>query len=89
MRSLGVREVPTIVGPAECGNPAGITPREIEVLRLLAEGLRDADIADRLVVSLRTVHHHTASLRRKLDASSRTAVVAAATRQGLLDGWYP
>ena len=53
--------------------PAGLTAREVEVLRLLAEGLSDAQIAERLVISRRTVHGHLRSIYGKLDVSSRTA----------------
>jgi ATP/maltotriose-dependent transcriptional regulator MalT len=56
--------------------PAGLTGREIDVLRLLAQGLSDAQIADHLVISPRTVNRHTTSLYGKLGVSSR----AAATR---------
>jgi DNA-binding CsgD family transcriptional regulator/tetratricopeptide (TPR) repeat protein len=84
LRAVGVRDLPRLTGPAAPDNHVQITPREHEVLLLLADGLRDADIAGRLVISLRTVHHHVASLRAKLDAPSRTAAVAAATRLGLL-----
>jgi predicted ATPase/DNA-binding CsgD family transcriptional regulator len=57
----------------------GLTTREVEVLALVAEGLTDAEVADRLVVSLRTVHAHLRSIYRKLDVHSRTA----ATRHAL------
>ena len=56
--------------------PAGLTAREVEVLRLLAQGWTDAQIAEHLVISPRTVNHHTTSLYSKLGVSSR----AAATR---------
>ena len=51
---------------------------------LLADGLRDADIAERLVVSPRTVHHHVSAIMGKLDAGTRSVAVAAAARLGLL-----
>ena len=53
--------------------PAGLTAREVEVLRLVATGLTDAQVAAELVVSLRTVHSHLHTIYRKLDVSSRTA----------------
>ena len=61
-----------------------LTDRELQVLRLLAEGLSNQAIADRLVVALGTVKSHTASLYRKLDVTSRTQAVARATDLGLL-----
>jgi DNA-binding NarL/FixJ family response regulator len=59
--------------------------RETEVLGLLADGLRNADIAARLVLSRRTVDHHVASILRKLDARTRGEAVAAAVRLGVLE----
>jgi DNA-binding NarL/FixJ family response regulator len=56
--------------------PAGLTAREVEVLRLVAQGLTDAQVAERLVVSTHTVHAHLRSSYGKLEVSSR----AAATR---------
>jgi DNA-binding CsgD family transcriptional regulator/tetratricopeptide (TPR) repeat protein len=80
-RRLGVR------GPraATRANPGGLTAREIEVVELLAAGLRNADIADRLVVSPRTVEHHVASILRKLDVKTRGQAGAAAARLGIVE----
>jgi LuxR family maltose regulon positive regulatory protein len=61
-----------------------LTSREREVLRLLAEGLTNKQIAERLVVSEHTVHRHVTNVMRKLDLSSRTAAAAYAFRHGLL-----
>ena len=60
-----------------------LTPREREVLALLAEGLSNRGIAERLVVSEHTVHRHVTSILRKLDLPSRTAAAAVAVRAGL------
>jgi ATP/maltotriose-dependent transcriptional regulator MalT len=62
-----------------------LTPREVEVLELLTEGLTNRQIAERLVVSEHTVHRHVTNLLRKLDLPSRTAAAAHAVRSGLLD----
>ena len=62
----------------------GLTARELEVLRLVAEGLSDAEIAERLVLSRHTVHRHIANIRTKLGLASRAAAAAHATRLGLL-----
>ena len=54
------------------------------MLALVAEGLRNAEIADRLVLSRRTVDHHVSSILRKLDAHTRGEATAEAARLGLL-----
>ena len=61
-----------------------LSPREVEVLRLIAEGLGDTEIAAHLVLSRHTVHRHVANVRSKLRLPSRTAAVAYAARAGLL-----
>ena len=63
-----------------------LTRREREVLRLLAEGLTNRQIAERLVVSEHTIHRHVTNILRKLDLPSRTAAAAHAVRAGLLEG---
>jgi DNA-binding CsgD family transcriptional regulator/tetratricopeptide (TPR) repeat protein len=70
MRDLGLR-VPQ--GPREAtrANPAGLTARQLEVLALLVEGLTNAEIANRLVVSPRTAEHHVAAVLTKLGATTR------------------
>jgi len=61
-----------------------LTPRELDVLRLVAKGLNNAEIAERLCVSPHTVHRHCANTRAKLRLPSRAAAVAYAARVGLL-----
>jgi two-component system nitrate/nitrite response regulator NarL len=61
-----------------------LTPRELEVLRLLAEGLSNKAIARRLEISEHTVKFHTNAILGKLGAQSRTEAVVRATRQGLI-----
>jgi DNA-binding CsgD family transcriptional regulator len=65
LRSLGVR------GPRTPAHPAGLTPRELQILELLDEGLRNADIATRLHLSPKTVDHHVSSVLSKLGVKSR------------------
>jgi GAF domain-containing protein/DNA-binding CsgD family transcriptional regulator len=62
---------------------AGLTAREVEVLRLVAYGMSDALIAERLVVSLRTVHSHLRSIYRKLGVGSRSAATRWAVEHHL------
>lgn len=78
-------------GPLEPPNPVevrdevgALTPRERDVLRLLADGLSDRQIADELSISPRTVGYHVTNLLSKLEVESRTAAVAYALRQGLV-----
>jgi DNA-binding CsgD family transcriptional regulator/tetratricopeptide (TPR) repeat protein len=65
-------------------NPQGLTSRELEVLPLLADGLRNADIADRLSTSPRTIEHHVTKVLMKLNARSRAEAVRRAFELGLL-----
>jgi len=83
MRDLRIR-VPR--GPREetRANPAGLTSRQLEVLELLAEGLTNAEIADRLVVSPRTAEHHVAAVLAKLGATTRREAVRRASELRLL-----
>jgi DNA-binding CsgD family transcriptional regulator/tetratricopeptide (TPR) repeat protein len=64
-------------------NPANLTGREVEVLELVAQGLRNAGIAERLFLSERTVAHHVSAILRKLEVPSRGEASAAAVRLGL------
>jgi DNA-binding NarL/FixJ family response regulator len=64
-------------------HPFGLTTRELEVLRLLCDGLRNAEIAERLSRSVRTVDHHLAAVFAKLGVDSRLAAIQAAQRAGL------
>jgi predicted ATPase/DNA-binding CsgD family transcriptional regulator len=61
-----------------------LTPREVDVLKLVAQGLSNPDIAQRLVLSEHTVHRHLANILRKLSLSSRAAAAAWAVRAGLV-----
>ena len=84
LRALGVRGIPRGPRPSTQENPAGLTTRELEVLALVAEGLRNAEIAERLIVTRKTVDHHVSAILRKLDAPTRGQAAAAAIRLGLL-----
>ncbi len=84
MRTAGMRSIP--VGPrtATRDHPAGLTPREHEVLDLICSGHTDAQIAERLFISAKTVGHHVSAVLAKLDAPTRTVAASEALRRGLL-----
>lgn len=77
-RAAGLGALPRGPRRSTRANPAGLTPREMEILGLLAEGLRNVDIARRLFVSEKTVDHHVSSVLRKLGVPSRGAAAARA-----------
>jgi two-component system nitrate/nitrite response regulator NarL len=83
-RLVGGKPGPQPAAPRPPAPFAELTPRELEILRLVAQGLNDAEIAERLVLSQHTVHRHVANVRTKLRLPSRTAAVAYAARAGLL-----
>jgi pimeloyl-ACP methyl ester carboxylesterase len=70
--------------PVESNGDSPLSRRETEVLRLVAAGLSNREIASSLVLSEHTVHRHVANLLRKLGQSSRAAAAANATRAGLI-----
>ena len=65
--------------------PGSVTPRELEVLRLLGEGRQNKEIANRLTIAERTVKFHVGSILRKLAAGNRTEAVTIAVQRGLID----
>jgi DNA-binding NarL/FixJ family response regulator len=83
LRELGVTGLPRGRSPATRANLGGLTGRQLDVLTLLAEGLSNADIAARLVVSRKTADHHVSAILGKLGARSRGEAVATARRLGL------
>ena len=80
-RGLAVPRGPRTASRA---NPAGLTAREAEVLQLLADGLSYAEVAERLVLSEKTVGHHVSAVLRKLGEPTRSRAVAAALRLGVI-----
>jgi DNA-binding CsgD family transcriptional regulator len=77
-------QAPKTRGKPAAAQNAGLTTRELEVLRLVASGLNNQVIGERLFLSEHTVHRHLANIFSKLSVSSRAAAVAQAARKGLL-----
>ena len=80
----GVDPSPSREAPTAAAGERELTERETEILALIASGLSDREIAERLVLSPHTVHRHVANLRTKLGLPTRAAAVAAAARRGLI-----
>jgi DNA-binding NarL/FixJ family response regulator len=83
LRARGIT-VPRGRSRASREHAAGLTERQAEVLDLLADGLSNAEIADHLFISHRTVENHVAAILRKLDVTDREEAADAATARGLL-----
>ena len=83
LRVRGVKGVARGPRPGTKRNPSGLTAREVEVLSLMAQGLRNAEIAERLVVSVKTIDHHVSAILRKLGVQTRGQASVEAMRLGL------
>jgi DNA-binding NarL/FixJ family response regulator len=81
LEALGVVAQPTV---RTRDRALGLTPRELEVLSLVADGLTDPQIAERLIISEHTVHRHVSNVLAKLSCSSRAAAVRRASAAGAL-----
>ena len=83
LRERGVRGLPRGPRASTRENPAGLTAREAEVLGLVGQGLRNADIAAQLFLSEKTVGHHVSAILRKLGVRTRGEASAEARRLGI------
>ena len=83
LRRRGVTGVPARPRTSTRANPAGLTSRQVDVVRLLDEGLTNAEIAARLVISEKTADHHVSAILTKLDVRTRREAAAVARTMGL------
>jgi DNA-binding CsgD family transcriptional regulator len=83
LRAAGARGVPRGPRPQTLTNPARLTPREVEVLTLVRDGMSNAEIAGRLYLSEKTVHHHVSAILRKLGVGTRGQAAREAERRGI------
>lgn len=84
LRETGVRGVPRGPRSSTKENPAGLTARQMEVLSLLSEGGSNAEIAERLFISAKTVDHHVSAILARLDARTRAEAVSIALQSDLI-----
>jgi DNA-binding CsgD family transcriptional regulator len=87
LRERGARGLPRGPRAQTRSNPAGLTARELDVAALLQEGLRNAEIAQRLVISEKTAGHHVSAILRKLDVRTRAEAGARTAQLGLTQPW--
>ena len=85
LRAGGLLAVPARRRAATRANPAGLTARQVEVLRHLGDGLTNAELGEALFISAKTVDHHVSAILTKLGVASRREAVRAAREMGLLD----
>jgi DNA-binding CsgD family transcriptional regulator/tetratricopeptide (TPR) repeat protein len=83
LRERGARGLPRGPRPTTRENPAGLTARELEVLELVSQGLRNSEIAERLFLSEKTVGHHVSAILRKLGVRTRGEASVEAARLGV------
>ena len=84
LRATGVRSIRRGPRPSTKVNPYGLTNRELEVLTLMAQGLGNAQISQRLFISSKTVDHHVSAIFAKLEVHSRSEAIAIAFQSGLV-----
>jgi DNA-binding CsgD family transcriptional regulator len=85
LRRQGVRDLRQGPRTATRENPSGLTARELDVLKLVATGMRNSQIAEQLVVSPKTVDHHVSAILSKLGVKTRTEAAARANRLGIVE----
>ncbi len=83
LRQSGARGLPRGPRPATRANPVGLTNRQLEILHLLLQGLRNTEIAERLYASPKTIEHHVSAILAKLGVRSRAEAAIAARELGI------
>jgi DNA-binding CsgD family transcriptional regulator/tetratricopeptide (TPR) repeat protein len=83
MREEGIKNIPKGPRKTTKQNPAGLTGRQMDVLKLLTKGLSNSDIASNLFISPKTVDHHISAILSKLNLHSRTEAAAFAQSSGI------
>jgi DNA-binding CsgD family transcriptional regulator len=83
MRDLGMRSIPAGARTATRAHPRGLTPREQEILQLLAKGNSNEEISGSLFISVRTVENHVSAILAKLGTDSRKGAAVEARKLGL------
>ncbi|MEV5965250.1 AAA family ATPase [Kribbella sp. NPDC051952] len=78
LKELGMQRIPRGAQARSRKNPAGLTDRQVDVLMLLMDGMTNAEIAEKLVVSVRTVDHHVSAILSRLNARTRRQAAAIA-----------
>jgi DNA-binding NarL/FixJ family response regulator len=84
LRTAGVAVVPARRRATTLTNPAGLTTRQIDVLRLMGDGLTNTELAERLYLSVKTVDKHVSAILTKLEAANRRDAVRRARELGML-----
>ena len=84
LRARGLARVPARRRATTVANPAGLTSRQLDVARLVAQGLTNSELAQRLYISTRTADHHVSAVLTKLGLDTRREVVRRATDLGLV-----
>jgi DNA-binding CsgD family transcriptional regulator len=84
LRSSGLTVVPARRRSSTLTNPAGLTTRQIDVLHLIDDGLTNAELAERLYLSVRTVEHHVAAILTRLEVTSRRDAIRRGRELGIL-----
>jgi DNA-binding CsgD family transcriptional regulator len=84
MRTAGIRNIPRGIRETTRANPAQLTTRQVDVLKLLQAGLQNKEIAGKLFISSKTVDHHISAILFKLDVNSRTSAVSEGIYLGII-----